>query len=404
MSRPQVLAALAAVPAAAAAPAAPTNCAYMYAELGWAEITGNTAQRDKLANDIKFSSCDPLWAESVTTYLGWKASGTKIPYINYSSMNDFVLDLPKPGGADGRLVVGIIGDWGTGMPEASWLLSRVMAQNPDLLIHLGDIYYAGTVSEVADNFTKPLTDVGVTCPVYSLAGNHDMYSGGVGYYGLLQQLGQPASYFCLRNAAWQILGMDTGFHDNDVFTVNTNLTSLQPAEVGWHLDKINNAGGRKTILLSHHQLFSPYGGGVGEDPNSNRGLVTNPNLSASFQNVMGNIQLWIWGHEHSLNLFPVYHGLNQGRCVGASAVPERDQNAYTQNQNLDTGGAGFPNPPLLLNASGQPIQLRQDSFGEFLHCYALLRLDSTGNNSVAEYYQIDSAGNALETLIHQEPL
>jgi hypothetical protein len=404
LSRSQILAAAAALPTAATAPVAPTSCAAMYAEMGWAEITGNITQRDKLANAIKDSDCDPLWAESVTAYLAWKVSGQKIPYVPYSSQSDFIFDLPQPKGADGRLVVGIIGDWGTGTPDASRLLGRVMAQNPDLLIHLGDIYYAGTVNEVADNFTKLLTDAGVNCPVYSLAGNHDMYSGGLGYYGLLQQLGQPASYFCLRNAAWQILGMDTGFNDHDVFSVNTNLTSLVPAEETWHLDKINTAGSRKTILLSHHQLFSPYGDGVGEDPVSNKGLVTNPNLLKGFNAVMGNIALWIWGHEHTLNVFPPYQGLVKGRCVGASAVPERDINAYNQNTSLDTAGAGFPNPPLLSNANGQPIQLPQDALGEFLHCFAILRLDSVGNNSVAEYYQIDSAGNALETLIYQEPL
>jgi hypothetical protein len=172
----------------------------------------------------------------------------------------------------------------------------------------------------------------------------------------------------------------------------------------WHLDKINNAGGRKTILLSHHQLFSPYGDGVGEDPATNKGLVTNPKLLRSFGDVMGNISLWIWGHEHSLNIFPSYQGLGKGRCVGASAVPERDPSTYTQSQNLDTGGAGLPDPPLLSNVNGQPIQLQQDAFGEYLHCYAVLRLDSVGNNSVAEYYQIDSASNALETLIYQEAI
>ncbi len=198
--------------------------------------------------------------------------------------------------------------------------------------------------------------------------------------------------------------MDTGYHDYDVLTVNTNLTSLVPTEETWHLDKINNAGGRKTILLSHHQLFSPYGDGVGEDPASNKGLVTNPNLLKSFNGVMGNIAIWIWGHEHSLNVFPLYQGLAKGRCVGASAVPERNLTAYTQNTSLDTAGAGLPEPPLLSNANGQLIQLQQDSFGEFLHCYAILRLDSAGNNSVAEYYQIDSVNNALETLIYQEPI
>ena len=39
---------------------------------------------------------------------------------------------------------------------------------------------------------KLLTDAKVMVPVYTLAGNHDMYSGGVGYYGLLQRI-EPAS-------------------------------------------------------------------------------------------------------------------------------------------------------------------------------------------------------------------
>jgi Calcineurin-like phosphoesterase len=230
-----------------------------------------------------------------------------------------------------------------------------------------------------------------------------MYSGGIGYYGLLQQLGQPASYFCLRNTAWQILGLDTGYHDSDVFTVNTNLTFLDPNEEKWHLDKINNAGGRRTILLSHHQLFSPYGDGVGQNPTNQKGLVTNPNLLKSFSGVLGNIALWIWGHEHSCNLFQPYIGLSKGRCVGASAVPELNPNAYTQNTNLDSGAAGAF-PALIQDSNNQPIQLKRDSDGAYYHCYTILRLDSIGGNSVAEYYQLDSANNGLETLLYSETI
>jgi len=400
LSRQDVQRTMAAMPTAAA-PVALT-CAEMYVEMGWAEITGNTARRDALANQIKFSTCDPLWAESVTTYLAWRAAASKIPYIPCANLSDFVVDLPKPQGGDGRLVIGVIGDWGTGMSQASFLLNRMLNKNPDLIIHLGDIYYAGTPSEVTSNFAQVLDNSDVTVPVYTLAGNHDMYSGGVAYYSLLQQLRQPASFFCLRNAAWQILGLDTGYHDSDVFTVNTNLTFLEPSEEAWHVDKIQNANGRKTILMSHHQLFSPYGDGVGQDPNSQKGLITNPKLLKSFGGVMGNIALWIWGHEHSFNLFQLYAGLNKGRCLGASAVPELGD-AYAVNANLDKGTApAFP--ALITGINNQPIQLQKNPDGEYYHCYAVLRLDSAGGNSVAEYYQMDSANSGPETLLYQEQI
>jgi hypothetical protein len=228
-----------------------------------------------------------------------------------------------------------------------------------------------------------------------------MYSGGLGYYGLLQQLHQPASYFCLHNQNWQILAMDTGYHDNDPFTVNTNVTYLEAAEAAWHLDKINNAGGRKTILLSHHQLFSPFGDGVGQDAATGNYLVTNPKLLSSFAAVLGKIDLWLWGHEHSCNLFQPYKGLARGRCVGASAVPERDANSYTVNASLVAGGDGTW-PTLISDATGQPVRLQMNTDGEYFHCYTILRLDQPGGNSTAEYYQIDSANNRQESLLYSE--
>ena len=52
----------------------------------------------------------------------------------------------------------------------------------------------------------------------------------------------------------------TGLHDFNPFTVNTNVTSLADEEAAWHRARIAEgaAAGRKTVLLSHHQLFSAY--------------------------------------------------------------------------------------------------------------------------------------------------
>jgi hypothetical protein len=250
---------------------------------------------------------------------------------------------------------------------------------------------------------------GINVPIFTLSGNHDMYSGGVGYYGLLQQIQQPASFFCLRDNDWQILAMDTGYNDHNVFAVNTNITSLYAdkpaaAEANWHLDKINNAGGRKTILLSHHQLFDPYDDGIGQDSNGNY-LAINPKLLDVFTPVLGNISLWLWGHAHSLNIYQPYAGLAKGRCVGASAVPVDDANLYTQNTSLVLDPVANGQFPKLVNDStGNPIMLSRNSDGDYFHCFCLLRLAPGGNTSTAEYYQIDSANNGQESLLHSETL
>src|ERR1700682_1663426 len=299
------------------------SCAKLAAEYVWAEITRDTLRASELEDELRFGTCDPVWTIALAIYLAWKASLAPIPYVRYSSLNDFVIPLPtKP-----DLIIGVIADWGTGLDDAKWVLSEVMKKNPDVLIHLGDIYYAGTADENRQNFLSLVNAAAPNIPVYTLSGNHDMYSGGAPYYWLFTELNTPAalqpyqqkaSYFCLRSQNWQILAMDTGLHDFDPFTVNNNITFLDPQEAAWHLDKLNNAGGRQTILLSHHQLFTAFGGGIGQGP-SGQPLAYNPKLNSVFGPFLGNIALWLWGHEHNFEFFNSYLGLNKGRCVGASA-------------------------------------------------------------------------------------
>ncbi len=70
-----------------------------------------------------------------------------------------------------------------------------------------------------------------------------MYAGGGRYYTVLDMLGQPASYFCLRNDEWQFIALDTGLHDSD--PVARTATFLEDTEVEWLKDKVRNAGGRR---------------------------------------------------------------------------------------------------------------------------------------------------------------
>ncbi|MGA2299644.1 MAG: metallophosphoesterase [Candidatus Acidiferrum sp.] len=381
------------------------NCAKSAAEYVWAEIKQNAERASQLENELRDSKCDPLWAIALETYLAWKASFQPIPYVRYSSLSDFVIPLPdKP-----DLVIGVIADWGTGLDDAKWLLKEVMKKNPDVLLHLGDVYYAGTDDEFRGNFLDPINAIAPNIPVYTLSGNHDMYAGGAPFYGLLSQLNatpglkpyqQKASYFCLRSANWQILAMDTGLHDCDLSTVTTNVTYLDPQEEVWHVDKLKNAGGRQTILLSHNQPFTAFGDGIGQGP-SGKPLAYNPKLYSVFGPFLNNIALWLWGHEHNFEVFNPYLGLKKGRCVGAAAIPcLKAENPYGLIQNPDLQGQSA-----LPSLAPGVMELSVNSDGWYFHNYAILTLRSPKSqfkDSKIEYYELDAANQGSSILMGGE--
>jgi Calcineurin-like phosphoesterase len=381
------------------------DCAKLAAEYVWAEITRDTLKASELEDELRYGTCDPLWTIALAIYLAWKASLDPVPYKRYSNLNDFVV--PLPGKPD--LVIGMIADWGTGLDDAKWLLSEVMKKNPDVLIHLGDIYYAGTADEDRQNFLNLIDAAVPNIPIYTLSGNHDMYSGGDPYYWLLTQLNvtpalqpyqQRASYFCLRSANWQILAMDTGLHDCDPFTVTGNVTFLDPQEAAWHVDKLTNAGGRQTILLSHHQLFTAFGDGIGQG-RAGKPLAYNPELYSVFAPYLNNIALWLWGHEHNFEFFNPYLGLQKGRCVGASAIPCLiAQNPYGFIGNPDLQGQNA----LPTLATGM-LPLSVNPQGTYFHNYAILTLRSPNSqfkDSTVEYYETDSSNNGPSILMGGE--
>ena len=71
----------------------------------------------------------------------------------------------------------LIADWGTGTPEAKALLERVAAHKPDVLIHLGDVYYSGTDERERPVPARIVNEVfgrgaDRPMPVFNMTGNH----------------------------------------------------------------------------------------------------------------------------------------------------------------------------------------------------------------------------------------
>ncbi len=306
-------------------------CASNAWQLVKAKLRGDEEEAERLEQELgPFSVCDPRWADTVQKYLlHVKLQGQKIPYRTWKNLDDFMFEDRLPANAR----IGIISDWGTGLPSARLVLEQVVRKRPHIVIHLGDIYYSGTTREMQENFLNVCRDIlPPHVQLYTIPGNHDLYAGGKPFYDLLDEMQQPASFFGLRNEHWQFLAMDTSLHDSDTFTVATNVTYLDEREAQWHQDKLKNNSGRKSVLLSHHQLFTAYTstGSINKEPQA-----LNPLLYATFAPYMDKIDLWLWGHEHNMIIFEEHKGLQRGRCVGCSAIPvPKELDPYGISQHL----------------------------------------------------------------------
>jgi hypothetical protein len=228
-----------------------------------------------------------------------------------------------------RLVV--VGDWGTGLPRAQ-AVARYMAEEVAAalkegrqahVIHLGDVYYSGLPTEVQRHVlaywpvTSEQAKSGVTS--WSLNGNHDMYSGGFGYFDTL--LGDPrfaaqhspdgaaTSFFRLTSPSWDFVALDTSW-DPDVLSMGA-IGVLQDPQANF-AESVAAASGRKLVLLSHHQLVTSY------DP-----ADLGPQLPGKLAPVLKDkrVTAWWWGHEHRCMGFKPATGVEFPRCLGHGGVP-----------------------------------------------------------------------------------
>jgi hypothetical protein len=354
------------------------HCARLAMELGDARASGRSRQVDRYREELDSANgdCDSDWedvAEEFARKLVLRLND--VPYATHSALGDFVLEdkLPERGS------VALFSDWGTGREPARALLAQIAARRPALLLHLGDIYYSGTPFEIEQYFLAPLReqiDLERT-PLFSLAGEHDMYSAGQGYYReLLPRLKQPASHFCLRNKHWQIVAIDTALHSR---IPGGGPPYLETSELEWLADKVLKAGGRETVLLSHHPLFSAYES-IGDS-------FYNEPLYEQLAPLLDKIAAWFWGHEHRLAVYEEFKvlapGLKRGRAIGCGGFPVE---ASEQR--------GEPLwPEVRVNGN-----VKLGRTGEFYNQgYAMLELD--GPAAKVSYYQHTGGAPLFEELI-----
>jgi calcineurin-like phosphoesterase family protein len=228
----------------------------------------------------------------------------------------------------------IVGDWGTGTGPALAVADQMRVQIESAgdrevhVVHLGDVYYAGTRWEARHRFLDhwPVyDDEAARTGSWCLNGNHDMYSAGEGLFDVIladdrfarqrTDDGQVTSEFHLRNEHWDVVGVDTSwkFHLRDV---RGGAGFLQRRQRRWIADRLDGST-RRSLLLSHHQPFTREAAG-------DAGVVEVGNLLAATGRLRRTrgVDAWFWGHEHRLFAYGARSGIRYATCMGHGAVLE----------------------------------------------------------------------------------
>jgi len=262
--------------------------------------------------------------------------------------------------------IALAADWGTGTSSAYRVGDAIRALQPDVTVHLGDVYYSGTEQEYRDYFVGPGEWPRGKRATYALNGNHEMYSGGRGYFRVgLPALGQEPSYFCLENAHWRIVGLDTGYYAKSFPFLELIISFIRLHRVNrrWLKDVVfaDPTDQRPAILLSHHQWFSAF------DSEYRR-------VGSGLAPYLDRVLLWFWGHEHRFAGYAPF-GFNgkrvRARCIGHGGMP------------IELGGkVKRPDRALVFTDERQAGDVDGQKIG---FCgFAMLRLD--GPDLRVEYY------------------
>ena len=377
------------------------DCMDLIAQYLLAWVFHDQARENQIESEFNSSPCDPGWLTALKAWLLFYWDG-RPPIYKPPTAATVPIDLP-PVGTDGLLRVGILGDWGTGEPAAIAVLDQLMQLKPDLIVHVGDVYYAGTIDECRTNFLVPIQaargKIWAKHPGLHHSRQSRLLQRRAGFYGMIPLLNQGVanatvqeySFFCLRNDHWQLQCMDTGYNDHNLKQVSDDITHLEQPEADWHQQQMLGAGERKIILISHHQLFSSFAT-IGRGASFQNPFLTK-NLADSRAAGVSKIVAWLWGHEHLLEIYapPASDGAGLpvlGRCVGNGAFPVFNNTGdYTKNPKSAIplqAAPGFANGYVQTDSDGLV----------YASGYAMLTLGATSGR--AEYYQVEFDGSVSE--------
>jgi hypothetical protein len=309
-------------------------------------------------NEHHFEVCDPawwpLWKTHLVTMRGWPVG--LAPFIEHDASHTFVYD-------DRRAAthVALFADFGVGHYHSFLIAKQLEAKRYPYVFHLGDVYYAGGAEEFAYRYANVLAGVMQHSLLFSMPENHELYGGGTAWQQFIRasqpRILQEGSYFCVRFAKHQIIGLDVNWHGRQRFTYT-------PCRE-WLEHVLETGGGRTNILLTGS---APFRHGVR--------AYTELHDDLALWHQQGKFALWFWGDDHYCALFQRRVGRANfvGSCIGHGGFP---------------GERELPVPDLM-----QPVDVEWlEDEPRFPRGYGLR--DDLGNNGWVELAMLPSGGVEL---------
>jgi hypothetical protein len=278
----------------------------------------------------KYQQFDPGWTEALAVYLETIALGGKHAFIAIPQT------IPIPDDVQ----IGLVGDWGTGdwrpapnLAPSTDVGSHLALLEPEITIHLGDVYYAGT----SDQEQHLLVNIWPEGSLGSLAlsSNHEMYSGAKPYFDAITDPNGPfaiqkgCSYFALENTNWVIVGLDSAYFSPEAGLYMDGLLGPNEGTQVMFLQQ-QVAKGKKVIVLTHHN-------GLAQDGSTTTALWAQ--VMSGFPEGAGPAY-WYWGHAHAGVVYqpkPPHAGALATvlcRCCGHGALPWGHATELDNNPNV----------------------------------------------------------------------
>ncbi|WP_293750826.1 metallophosphoesterase [uncultured Paraglaciecola sp.] len=300
----------------------------------------------------KYEQLDPFWLISALNYaLNLMSPSDIVEFPNNVAYSGQLS--PKPNHVGSDPVIGIVGDWGTGLytdkngvnssisPSERVMNDIKKNHKLDYLLHLGDVYYAGTEYRPFSfeewlNFKVLWPDQGKDRN-FTLNSNHEMYGDASGYFKVALESDGPfghqngMSYFSVNYGKWLLIGLDSGYYSDSAngtkFYMDGAIgTDLFNQQIKW-LESFKEHDG-PIMIMSHH------------NPCDFTGDVLDNTLWKQVTDAIGTPAVWYYGHVHN---GVVYTQLKDGaaipyiptkaRCCGHGAIPFG--NAWETQSNID---------------------------------------------------------------------
>lgn len=259
---------------------------------------------------VAASAPDKLFGAMSQTDVRWFSCLAAMAYRKMAGRRQFPNSPADPKQIANNARVYLLADWGSGVSRAIKIADRIRTMLEDEhereqhVIHLGDVYYSGWPEEYDEHFLRFWPVAAGKEDRYgswALNSNHDMYAGGYGYFDhLLRDVRfkgqQQRSFFSLENDNWQLLGLDSGWKEED----------LAGDQLEWVTRRQTANPNKKLLLMTHHQPISAF---------------DTPCVKLQPLLARNKITAWFWGHEHRFVIYKPRPDLPYGRLIGHAGVP-----------------------------------------------------------------------------------